>query len=59
MLFGADWDVCAVAFFGAFMGDWKSWRSRGMSRMQRGLEVGRVSNEADCQREKERGGPGK
>ena len=41
MLFGADWDVCAVAFFGAFVGDWKSWRSRGMSRMQRGLEVGR------------------
>ena len=55
MLFGADWDVCAVAFFGAFMGDWKSWRSRGMSRMQRGLEVGRVSNEADCQREREGG----
>ena len=51
-LFGA---VCAVAFCGAFVGDGKSWRRTGMFRMQRGLEGGRVSNEADCQRERERG----
>ena len=47
-LFGA---VCAVAFCGAFVGDGKSWRRTGMSRMQRGLEGGRVSNGAGCQRE--------
>ena len=51
-LFGA---VCAVAFCGAFVGDGKSWRRTGMSRMQRGLEGGRVSNGAGCQRERERG----